>query len=76
MARLCWRFWKAKASSTRPRGCREAASQGIRGLRPFSSQDVCLTGVVVEALAGGLGEEEAEADFWPVGGTLAGGERE
>lgn len=30
----------------------------------------------MEARAGGLGEEEAEADFWPLGGTLAGGERE
>lgn len=48
----------------------------MRGLRPFSSKDVCLAGVVVEARAGGRGEEEAEADFWPVAGTLAGGERE
>lgn len=44
------------------------------GLKPFSSQDVCLTRGVAEV--GGLGEEEAEADFWPVNGTLAGGERE
>lgn len=65
-----------KASSTRPRGCREAASQGEGGLWPLSSQDVCLAGGVVEAWAGGLGEEEAEAVFWLVDGGLAGGERE
>lgn len=46
------------------------------GLWTLSSQDVCLSGGVSEARAGGLGEEEAEADFWPVDGTLAGGERE
>ncbi len=57
-------------------GCREAASQGVGGLWPFSCQDGCLAGRVAEARAGGLGEEEAEAVFWPVDGTLAGGERE
>lgn len=46
------------------------------GLKPFSSQDVCLAWGVAEACVGGLGEEEAEADFWPVNGTLAGGEKE
>lgn len=46
------------------------------GLRPFSSQEVCLAGGVVEAQAGGLGEDDAEADFWPLDGPLAGGERE
>lgn len=30
----------------------------------------------MELWLGGLGEEEAEADFWPVNGTLASGERE
>lgn len=30
----------------------------------------------MEARAGGLGEEEADADFWPVDSTLVGGERE
>lgn len=48
----------------------------MRGFRPFSSQDVCLAGVALEARAGGLGEAEAEADFWPVDGALAGGEKE
>lgn len=30
----------------------------------------------MEAQGGGFGEEEAEADFLPADGTLAGGERE
>lgn len=30
----------------------------------------------MEPSAGGFGEEEVEADFWPVNCTLAGGERE
>lgn len=46
----------------------------MRGLWPFSRQDVCLAEGMAEARAGGLGEEEA--DFWPVDGTLDGGERE
>lgn len=65
-----------KASSTRPRGCREAASQGVSGLRPCSCLDVFLAREVVEAGAGGREEEEAEVDFWSVDGTLVGGERE
>lgn len=62
-----------KASSTKPRGCREAASQGVGAFLPLSSQDVCLA---EGGKADGLGEAEAENDCWPVNGTLAGGERE
>lgn len=57
-------------------GCREAASHGVRGFWLFSIQDVCLAEGVVEPSAGGFGEEEVEADFWPADCTLAGGERE
>lgn len=39
----CWMSWWAKASSTRPSGWRAAASQGVGGLRPFSSQNTCLS---------------------------------
>lgn len=38
-------------------------------MKPFSNRDVCHD-------VGGLEKEEAGADFWPVDGTLAGGERE
>lgn len=48
----------------------------MRGLWPFSSQDVRLAEGVAEARAGGLVEGEAEADFWPADGTLVGGEKE
>lgn len=75
VAKLWWRFWRQNASSTRPRGCREAASQGMMGLRPFSSQDVWLVGGAVEARAWGFWEA-ADTDCWPMDGTLARGERE
>lgn len=48
----------------------------MRGFWLFSIQHVCLAEGVVEPSAGGFGEEEVEADFWPVDCTLAGGERE
>lgn len=48
----------------------------MRGFWPRCSQDVCLAEGGAPARAEGLGEDEAEADFQPVEGTLAGGERE
>lgn len=35
--------WKAKASSTNPRGLLAAASQGEGGFAGFSTQEVCLS---------------------------------
>lgn len=71
--RSCWRSWKEKASSTRPRGWREAASQGERRLWPFSTRGPRLS---EESRVRGLGDEEAEAGLCPLEASLDGGEWE
>lgn len=68
--RSCWRSWKEKASSTRPRGWREAASQGERRLWPFSSRGPRLSEDSRDR------DEEAEAGLWHLEASLDGGEWE
>lgn len=43
VAGACVKSWKAKASSTNPRGLLAAASHGEIGFGGFSTQEVCLS---------------------------------
>lgn len=59
----------AKASSTRPSGWRDAASQGVG---PLSSRVVCPIG----GTGLGDGEDETDLGLRPTAGSLTGGDKD